>query len=54
MHELAELMNIQPEWFTPEEFKAVTAAARSTCTIPAYDAMSDLTFALTQAIKSMD
>jgi len=54
MHELAELMGINPQWFTPEEFKAVTAAARSTCTIPAYEAMSDVTVALSKAIKTMD
>lgn len=35
MHELAELMNINPQWFTPEEFRNATAAGRSTCVIPA-------------------
>jgi 3,5-epimerase/4-reductase len=53
MHELAELMGIQPQWFTAEEFKAATAAGRSTCTIPAYEGMSDVTAALTRAIASM-
>lgn len=54
MHELAELLGINPQWFTPEEFRSSTAAGRSTCTIPAYDGMSDVTVALSKAIKSMD
>ena len=53
MHELAELMDINPQWFTPEEFKAATVAARSTCTIPAYQGMRDIKIALTQAIAGM-
>jgi 3,5-epimerase/4-reductase len=53
MHELAELMGIQPQWFTAEEFRAATAAGRSTCTIPAYEGMSDVTTALARAIASM-
>lgn len=53
MHELAELMGITPEWFTPEEFRAATAAGRSTCTIPAFEDMSDVTAALTKAIAEM-
>lgn len=53
MHELAELMGIEPQWFTAEEFKAATAAGRSTCTIPAYEGMSDLQEALKNAISSM-
>ena len=46
-------MGITPEWFTAEEFKASTAAGRSTCTIPAYDAMSDVNVSLKKAIQSM-
>lgn len=53
MHELAELMGIEPQWFTAEEFKAATAAGRSTCTIPAYEGMSDVQEALKNAISSM-
>lgn len=53
MHELADLMGISPQWFTPEEFRAATAAGRSTCTIPAYNGMSDVRMALTRAIESM-
>jgi len=54
MHELVELMGITPLWFTAEEFKNATAAGRSTCTIPAYDGMSDAFVALSKAIKSMN
>jgi len=53
MHELADLLKIDPKWYTPEEFKAATAAGRSTCTIPAYDGMTDIRNALENAIASM-
>jgi hypothetical protein len=46
-------MGIQPQWFTQEEFRAATAAGRSTCTIPAYEGMSDLKEALVRSIASM-
>ena len=54
MHELAEIMGITPEWFTPEEFRAATAAGRSTCTIPAHSHMSDVRTALIKAVQSMN
>jgi len=54
MHELAEIMGIDPEWFTPEEFKSATAAGRSTCTIPAYEGMSPLRSALVKAVERMN
>jgi len=53
MHDLAEIMGIQPEWFTAEEFKNATAAGRSTCTIPAYEGMSDVVEALAAAVHKM-
>ena len=53
MHELAEIMGINPQWFTPEEFRAATAAGRSTCTIPACDRMSDVRDALVTAVGRM-
>ena len=53
MHELADLMGIRPEWFTPEEFRNATAAGRSTCTIPAHEGMSDIREALARAIQKM-
>lgn len=53
MHELADMMGIRAEWFTDQEFKSVTVAGRSTCTIPAYEDMRDVRAALTDAIGSM-
>lgn len=53
MHELADLMGIRPQWFTPEEFRNATAAGRSTCTIPAHEGMSDIREALVRAIEKM-
>jgi dTDP-4-dehydrorhamnose reductase len=53
MHELAALMGIIPKWFTQEEFRAATVAARSTCTIPAFAGMSNLQDALKQALSTI-
>ena len=53
MHELAELLGVTPEWFTPEEFKAATAAGRSTCTIPDSGRMRPIKEALKDAITRM-
>jgi dTDP-4-dehydrorhamnose reductase len=53
MHELAEMLEITPQWFTPEEFKAVTRAARSTCTIPDCGRMKPVREALKTAIERM-
>lgn len=54
MHEFAEIFSINPEWFTPDEFIKATAAGRSTCTIPAYEKMSDVRDALTRAAHALD
>jgi dTDP-4-dehydrorhamnose reductase len=51
MHELAEMLGVKPEWFTPEEFAKATAAARSTCTIPSTTRMRPVRDALEYAIK---
>jgi dTDP-4-dehydrorhamnose reductase len=53
MHELMDMFGMSVEWFTDEEFKAVTVAARSTCTIPAYEVMSDVRIALSNAITNL-
>jgi hypothetical protein len=54
MHELVELMGLENvQWFTEEEFKAATLAARSTCTIPAHPAMRPVREALAEAIAKM-
>lgn len=53
MHELANLMGIDPGWYTAEEFARVARAGRSTCVIPAHPEMSDVREALTKAIAAM-
>ena len=53
MHELADMMGIKPEWYTPEEFKLATAAGRSTCTIPANSRMRPVRETLVEAIDKM-
>lgn len=53
MHELAEIMGITPEWFTPDEFKAATAAGRSTCTIPDTGRMRPVKEALAEAVAKL-
>lgn len=53
MHELADIMGIEPEWFTPEEFKAATAAGRSTCVIPDCGMMRPVQEALAEAVENM-
>jgi hypothetical protein len=50
---LAELLDIQPTWYTPEEFTKDTVAKRSNCTIPAHEKMSSLEEALRNAIKGL-
>lgn len=49
-HDIVEMMGIQAEWFTPEEFKNATAARRSNCVIPAYEKMSPVKVALAKRI----
>lgn len=54
MHELADMMGIEnPNWFTPEEFRAATVADRSTCVIRASTLMRPVKDALKDAIESM-
>jgi dTDP-4-dehydrorhamnose reductase len=53
MHELMDMFEVQVEWFTDDEFKAATIAARSTCTIPAYEGMSDIQSALRNAVTKL-
>lgn len=54
MHELAEMLGVTPQWYTAEEFKQDTVAARSNCIIPAYEGMSPVRDALRKAIDSLD
>lgn len=52
-HEIADMLGLQhAEWFTDEEFRKFTAAARSTCVLPADPRMRDLKEALAQAIAT--
>lgn len=53
MQEVVELLGIKTEFYSPEEFKKVTTADRSTCTIPAYEGMSSVVTALKKAIRSL-
>jgi dTDP-4-dehydrorhamnose reductase len=48
---IAEMMGLNCEWYTTEEFKSVTAARRSNCVIPAYERMSPVEFALNKRIE---
>ena len=49
-HEIAEMMNLKCDWYTPDEFKNVTKAKRSNCIIPAYERMSPVKVALEKRI----
>lgn len=55
MHELIDILGIENvSWFTPEEFKAATAADRSNCVIVDSGLMSDVRHALGRAIQSIE
>jgi nucleoside-diphosphate-sugar epimerase len=49
--EIVELMGIDGEWYTEEEFKQNTVADRSVCTIPSHPLMGDVRERLKLAIK---
>jgi nucleoside-diphosphate-sugar epimerase len=54
MPELAEIMGIDnPQYYTKEEFAAVTRSGRSTCVIPEFGLMRPLRDALVDAISAM-
>lgn len=53
MHELVDMCGLSVEWFTADEFKSATVAARSTCTIPAYVAMRPIHEALRDALAAL-
>lgn len=48
-HEIAEILGLNPQWYTAEEFRAVTAAARSNCVIPDSGRMRPVRDALIEA-----
>jgi dTDP-4-dehydrorhamnose reductase len=51
-HEIAEMLGLEPQWYTKEEFKAVTVADRSNCVIPSYSGMSNVKDALAKRIQT--
>ena len=51
--EIIDLLGLNPDWYTPEEFKNVTAADRSNCTIPAYHKMRDVKEALIHRVNTL-
>jgi len=48
--EIADMMELNAEWWTAEDFKNATAARRSNCVIPAYERMSPVKIALAKRI----
>jgi dTDP-4-dehydrorhamnose reductase len=52
-HQLAEMLGLTPEWYTSEEFKNATAAARSNCTIPSNAGMRNVYKALEERINTL-
>jgi dTDP-4-dehydrorhamnose reductase len=53
MQELVQLLGIDAEWYSLDDFSRDTTAGRSTCTIPSYEQMSPITQALKKAIHSL-
>ena len=47
---IADMMGLNAEWFTPDEFAQVTFAKRSNCVIPAYERMTPVEISLEKAI----
>ena len=50
-HEIAEMMELQCDWWTADEFKTVAVARRSNCVIPSYEEMSPVKLALLRRIN---
>lgn len=53
MHDLVDMIGLSVNWYTQDEFRNVTVAGRSTCTIPAYHEMSPVRDALLNAIQTI-
>jgi dTDP-4-dehydrorhamnose reductase len=53
MRELADMMDLNPKWFTEDEFARATRAGRSTCVIPANERMSPLSAVLKKSINRL-
>lgn len=39
MHDITRIFKLDPQWFTPDEFRSATACGRSNCVIPSYHKM---------------
>lgn len=39
MHDIVRIFNLDPQWFTADEFRGATACSRSNCIIPSYHTM---------------
>ena len=50
-HEIAEMMELQCDWWTADEFKTVALARRSNCVIPSHEEMSPVKAALLKRIN---
>jgi hypothetical protein len=50
-HEITDMMGLDCDWYTKEEFVGVTTARRSNCVIPAYERMSPVKIALAKRIE---
>ena len=53
LHQIAEIIGLEAQWFTPEEFRAATVCGRSNCTIPSYHEMSPIVPTLQKAIDTL-
>ena len=49
-HEIVEMMGLECDWYTQEEFVSATVARRSNCVIPSYERMSPVKIALAKRI----
>lgn len=49
-HDIADMMGLDCDWYTTDEFNSVTKAKRSNCVIPAYERMSPIRVALEKRI----
>lgn len=53
MHEIVDLLNIECEWFTDDDFTAATVAKRSNCVLPAFPQLSPVRESLFKAYSEM-
>lgn len=51
MHDIVRIFKLEPDWFTPDEFRSATACGRSNCVIPPYHKMPHVLDRLELAAK---